>query len=367
MKRVSSRSVATLTLVCTALLAPGWLLGSDTTAPGKDPYANWYGRAGGPVGADAISAVSRGASPAPASTQVQWYGRAGTPEGADAIEALSHVTPETLPPNAFEGWYGNAGGPVGVPAATAQDHATPTVEAQKRNYVWEIYGPSVRAPAAGNCVRVGGWVPEAGTPRCETQPELALRRQREAAEAKTARAQSAPEPTPNPAPKPEATPPAPTPPAQALEQEPAAASAVSMVPAEKSAEQPETPMHITLDTETHFNFDKFQLKPAGQAKVDELLAELAQKHYDSIVVTGHTDRIGDKEYNETLSERRALSVKRYLARKGVDEKKIQARGVGAAEPVTSPDACEGLDRTKTIQCLAPDRRVELVVVGARAQ
>ena len=110
MKRVSSRSVATLTLVCTALLAPGWLLGPDTTAPGKDPYANWYGRAGGPVGADAISAVSRGASPAPASTQVQWYGRAGTPEGADAIEALSHVTPETLPPNAFEGWYGNAGG-----------------------------------------------------------------------------------------------------------------------------------------------------------------------------------------------------------------------------------------------------------------
>jgi OmpA-OmpF porin, OOP family len=371
MKNLRSNPAVAVTLVCLALCGPGWLLGSDSATPGNDPFANWYGRAGGPVGADAIGAVSRGAAPAPASAQVPWFGRAGTLDGTDAVEALSHltVTPEALPPKAFDDWYGRAGGPLGIPSVTAQDHATPTVDAQKRDYVWEVFGPSMRSVATGNCVRVGMWMPEVGAPPCETQPQVAQRRQREAAEAKAARAQTPPEPAPKPAaadapvaralpPQPEAaSAPPPAPAAQALAPEPS--------PPAAKAPEPEAPPHITLDTETHFTFDKSQLRPAGQAKVDQLLAELAQRQYDAIVVTGHTDRIGRKAYNDTLSEQRAMSVKQYLARRGVDGKKIQARGVGAAEPVTSPDACEGLDRPKLIQCLAPDRRVELVVVGAR--
>jgi OOP family OmpA-OmpF porin len=75
--------------------------------------------------------------------------------------------------------------------------------------------------------------------------------------------------------------------------------------------------------------------------------------------------MGSKAYNENLSERRALSVKEYLAERGVDARKIQTHGPGEADPVTLPGACEGLDRSKTIQCLAPDRRVELEVIGAR--
>ena len=94
MKRLSSSPAVPVTLVCLALCGPGWLLGSDGAAPasGNDPLANWYGRAGGPVGADAIGAVSRGASPAPASAQVPWSGRAGTLGGTDAVDALSHIT-----------------------------------------------------------------------------------------------------------------------------------------------------------------------------------------------------------------------------------------------------------------------------------
>jgi len=366
MKRLTSNSAVAVTLMCLALCGPGLLLGSDSAAPapGSDPFANWYGRAGGPVGADAIGAVGRGASPAPASAQVQWFGRAGTPEGADAIEALSHVTaPEALPANAFDGWYGRAGGPLGVPSVAAQDQASPTADALKRDYVWEVFGPSVRAVATGDCVRVGMWVPEASARHCETQPQVA---QRLRTEAKSARAETPPQPAPKPAAAepPVAQPEVASPPPLAQEPSPPAAKAPERV-IESPPQPSEAPLHITLDTETHFSFNKSQLRPTGQAKVDQLLSELAQRHYDTIVVTGHTDRIGTKAYNETLSERRALAVKQYLTKKGVDGKKIQARGVGAAEPVTPPDACEGLDRPKMIQCLAPDRRVELVVVGAR--
>jgi OmpA-OmpF porin, OOP family len=382
MKRLSSRPAAAVTLVCVALCVPGWLLGSDrpAAAPGNNPFANWYGRAGGPVGADAIDAVSKGASPAPASAQVQWAGRAGSRGGTDAVEALSHITvaPEALPPKAFDGWYGRAGGPLGLPSAAA-DHASPTAEAEKRDYVWEVFGPSVRSVATGDCVRVGMWVPEASDRPCETQPQMAKQPPSVTADAKSAQTQTPPEPRERAAsdapvartlpPPPEVTSaPSPAPPAQAVAPEPSPPDTMpAPSPPAANGPEPEAPLHITLDAETHFNFNKFQLKPAGQAKVDQLLAELAQRHYDAIVVTGHTDRIGTKAYNETLSERRALSVKRYLTKKGVDGKKIRARGVGATEPVTSPDACEGLGRPKMIQCLAPDRRVELVVVGAHAQ
>ena len=81
--------------------------------------------------------------------------------------------------------------------------------------------------------------------------------------------------------------------------------------------------------------------------------------------TSHTDAVGSAEYNQQLSERRAQEVKRYLTQKGVDSDKIQAKWVGAAEPVTAPGACDDMKRKAMITCLAPDRRVELEAVGMR--
>jgi OOP family OmpA-OmpF porin len=132
------------------------------------------------------------------------------------------------------------------------------------------------------------------------------------------------------------------------------------------APQPmEAPLHVTLDAETHFGFNQYRLQPSGETKLDQLLADLTDRQFAGIVITGYTDRLGSKAYNEKLSERRALSAKAYLTKRGVDARKIQAHGAGEGDPVTSPGACEGMDRAKMIQCLAPDRRVELEVMGAR--
>jgi outer membrane protein OmpA-like peptidoglycan-associated protein len=124
-------------------------------------------------------------------------------------------------------------------------------------------------------------------------------------------------------------------------------------------------LRLTLEGETHFGFNKYQLTPSGREKVDKLVGELEVADYDVILVTGHSDRIGTKAYNQKLSERRALNVKQYLTKHGIDEKRVQAKWVGAAEPVTAPGACDGLDRAKKIQCLAPDRRVEVQVINAK--
>jgi OOP family OmpA-OmpF porin len=351
----TSIALAAFTVV-TGVLALAVALAS--AAPGDDPFAKSYGRAGGPVGADAISAISRSAStPAPAPEQMQRFGRAGTPIGVDAIEAISHSTlvPYPLESNAFDGWYGRAGGPVGAVSVPAYDHdaARSTAEEQKRDNVWVLFGPSVSSVATGGCVRAGTWVSDAAGLRCWAPGETSAQRstQPEMTEAKAAPAAPAPE----------------------LAHEQTPAEIVPMPAAAKLSEQvvepvpprTEAPLHATLDGKTHFGFDQYRLTPGGQTKLDQLVANLAQERFDAVVITGHTDRMGGKAYNESLSERRALSVKQYLTERGVDAKKMQTHGPGEADPVTLPGACESLDRTMTIRCLAPDRRVELEVIGAR--
>jgi OOP family OmpA-OmpF porin len=103
----------------------------------------------------------------------------------------------------------------------------------------------------------------------------------------------------------------------------------------------------------------------ARAKLDEVLDGLNQVEYDTILVVGHADRIGTKAYNQALSQRRANSVRSYLAGKGVPADRIKTEGRGEFEPSTDPNACTGMRKQKLIDCLQPDRRVEVTVTGQR--
>mgnify|MGYP000629656755 CR=1 FL=1 len=75
-----------------------------------------------------------------------------------------------------------------------------------------------------------------------------------------------------------------------------------------------------------------------------------------------TDRIGTEAYNQKLSERRADAVRDYLVSKGVDKAKIEALGLGEKQPVVT---CDQKNLKQLIECLQPNRRVEIEVFGAR--
>jgi OOP family OmpA-OmpF porin len=125
------------------------------------------------------------------------------------------------------------------------------------------------------------------------------------------------------------------------------------------------PVTITLEAEPWFDFDRSVVRSDARAKLDELLDGLNQVEYDSILVVGHADRIGTKAYNQALSERRANSVRSYLAGKGVPADRIKTEGRGEFEPSADPNACTGMRKQKLIDCLQPDRRVEVTVTGQR--
>ncbi|MDI6958935.1 porin OmpA, partial [Pantoea sp. Pa-EAmG] len=124
---------------------------------------------------------------------------------------------------------------------------------------------------------------------------------------------------------------------------------------------------FTLKSDVLFNFNKATLKPEGQQALDQLYSQLSSMDPKdgSVVVLGFTDRIGSEQYNQKLSEKRAQSVVDYLVSKGIPSNKISARGMGKSNPVTG-NTCDSVKgRNALIDCLAPDRRVEIDVKGIK--
>lgn len=109
------------------------------------------------------------------------------------------------------------------------------------------------------------------------------------------------------------------------------------------------------DALAHFAFDSAELTEAGRTMLNEWLAKASAAL--TILVTGHADRLGPEPYNEKLSLRRAEAVKKYLSEKGKPANQIQIIAKGEAIPVIR---CPGDANLATKECLAPNRRAEIV-------
>ena len=145
----------------------------------------------------------------------------------------------------------------------------------------------------------------------------------------------------------------------------AAAPAAPAPMAPKPAPAAPTPVtqKVTLATDVLFDFDRSLLKPEGKAKLDDLVDKIKGIALEVIIAVGHTDRIGSDAYNQKLSVRRAESVKAYLVSKGIQPNRIYTEGKGEKQPVkTCPDS---RNFKETVACLAPNRRVDVEVVGTR--
>lgn len=130
------------------------------------------------------------------------------------------------------------------------------------------------------------------------------------------------------------------------------------------------PEKVNFSADVLFEFDKAVLKPEGKQALDGFADKLKGVNYEVIVAVGHTDRIGSEQYNKKLSVRRAEAVKEYLVKdKGIAANKVYTDGKGEADPVTKPGQCamkpESGKNKKLVDCLQPDRRVDVEVAGTR--
>ncbi len=109
---------------------------------------------------------------------------------------------------------------------------------------------------------------------------------------------------------------------------------------------------INLSNEVSFDFDSATLKPSFLPSLDKV-AQVLNRYQTSIVhVIGHTDSTGSEEYNQRLSERRALSVSSYFQSQGVLASRLRTEGRGESEP---------RDTNATEAGRQLNRRVELII------
>ena len=103
-----------------------------------------------------------------------------------------------------------------------------------------------------------------------------------------------------------------------------------------------------------FDTGSYTLKPGAREKLAKISGIVLAHPGLNLQIEGHTDSVGTDEFNQQLSERRADSVRDFLAQQGVPGSAISARGFGKTQPVAGNDTAEGRQR---------NRRVELVVNG----
>ncbi len=95
---------------------------------------------------------------------------------------------------------------------------------------------------------------------------------------------------------------------------------------------------MAMDTNTfqadtlYYDFDRSNVRPSEVSKVEAVASQLKEKADDKLLVDGHCDERGTDEYNRALGERRALSVREYLVRLGIDPERIRTRSWGKDRP-----------------------------------
>jgi outer membrane protein OmpA-like peptidoglycan-associated protein len=114
------------------------------------------------------------------------------------------------------------------------------------------------------------------------------------------------------------------------------------------AKQTERGIILTIG-DVLFATGKADLSPEAMRSVDKLVEFLQKYTNRNVLIEGHTDSVGSDEFNLTLSQKRADSLKEALTGKGVEEKRITTIGYGKKFPVASNDTASGKQQNRRVE------------------
>lgn len=124
----------------------------------------------------------------------------------------------------------------------------------------------------------------------------------------------------------------------------AAASATTAAVAAVAAVEASQPSALSLPVP--FAFDSADILPSARSQLDAIAAGIRMlPATQRVVIEGHTDAVGTELYNESLSQRRAQSVRRYLVTMhGIDSTRLEAVGFGESSPLPGRAPTAGENR-----------------------
>ena len=109
-------------------------------------------------------------------------------------------------------------------------------------------------------------------------------------------------------------------------------------------------IHLVLgENAVRFDTNKSTLTAAAKANLDKLVPVFQSYADTDIVIYGYTDSSGRVEYNQTLSEQRAASVKAYLSGKGLNVSRFNTIGLGIADPIATNETAEGKSKNRRVE------------------
>lgn len=129
----------------------------------------------------------------------------------------------------------------------------------------------------------------------------------------------------------------------------------------------ETTVQVDLAADTLFKFNGSSLNdllPKGRQEVVDLASKITSGYVSvrEIKLVGHTDRLGNDQYNQKLGQSRADTVRNLLVQNGVAANVVSTASAGEKQPVT--DGCFAVKEREALKtCLQPDRRVSVEITG----
>jgi len=116
------------------------------------------------------------------------------------------------------------------------------------------------------------------------------------------------------------------------------------------------PLTLRVPRNVHFALDRSDISPESAAVLDQVAAVLQEYPFLTIELQGHTDPRASAAYNQALARRRALSVRNYLLRQGIDPGRMTIRSFGESQRRTTGSG---------VGDYARDRRVEIIFQDLR--
>jgi outer membrane protein OmpA-like peptidoglycan-associated protein len=114
----------------------------------------------------------------------------------------------------------------------------------------------------------------------------------------------------------------------------------------------------TLKENILFPTGSYALKPTAGNAVSQISSIIKKYPEDKIVVIGHTDDVGSENFNQTLSEKRAGTVRSYMIAQGIPAASVEAVGLGESSPLVpnTNDANRAKNRRVELSITMPDKK-----------
>jgi outer membrane protein OmpA-like peptidoglycan-associated protein len=138
--------------------------------------------------------------------------------------------------------------------------------------------------------------------------------------------------------------------AKALAAEQAKAAALANELASLKAQHTDRGMVLTVG-DVLFAPGRAEVGPGAQRSIDKLAEFLRTYSKRNVLIEGHTDNLGNEDFNVKLSQQRADAVRDLLIARGVSPQRIRTKGYGPKFPVVDNDSAAGRQQNRRVEVL----------------